>query len=1000
MVPPLDQPVTCPVLIGRHQYLEAVEHFVRRSAAGNGGSIVISGEAGIGKSRLVEECARIAATCRMPVLQGNCFEPDRSLPYGPLSDLVRACRGSAVDESQAAVVLSLGPELSIIVPEIDPGRFDASSVDGAPEQRKRRLFAALTNMLTGLAALRPLLIVLEDLHWCDDSSLEFILRLAREASRQPIGLVLTYRTDESVPQLTHLLAELDRGRLAVELPLTRLTADEVEAMLQAIFKLDRPIRSDFLEAIYELTEGNPFFIEEVLRSLMSSGAIYFTDGAWSREALRDLRIPRSVQDAVQRRRDSLKAPAARALAVAAVIGQRIDTTVLQHVTGLDDDGLVLCVKEWVDAQLVTLQPPEQIVFRHALTREAIYTGLLAMERRATHRQVAMAIETLYQTALHSHLADLSYHYHQAGVWDKALPYARQEGERAIRLYAPGAAIEHLTRALDAAAHLSLPADPELHRLRGQAHETLGAWEPAHMDYLAALEAGRAANSLHAEWQALLDLGMLWAGRDYQQTYAYYCRAAELAQASGDTMLSAHSANRLGNWYLNVDRPLEARNHHLQALTIFENLGDRPGLAATLDFLGMASYLGADLIQGTVYYSRAVQLFDALDDRSGLISSLATLTLRGATIQTDSMVLAEGDLEACIRDGEAALATARDIKNRSGEAYALLMLGFCLGSAGRYADASSRAAQGCRIAAEIEHQQWLAAGYCVQGYLSLDLLEPVQATAQLQQALKLAREIGSSHWVRVASGLLATAFLLDGNPEQASTVLEATGDPGTPASTLGERLVWCARINLAVARRRIGEAQTLLDGLERATPNLDRTAMHAPRLAWLRGEILAAKEKYLEADAMFDTARQVAISQGALPMLWRCEARRADVLQRAGRPDEAKAAYVRTQQILEALSGQITDAAGGSSFVNRALATLPRGVTPRARRQSATTVGGLTPREREVVALIRQGLSNRDIAGILYVGERTVETHVTNVLAKLNFSTRAQIAAWAAERDPS
>ncbi len=996
MASPLDQPITCPVLIGRNHYLQAVGQFAHQSAAGHGGVIVISGEAGIGKSRLVAECIRIAATCRMPVLQGDCFEPDRSLPYGPLSDLVRACRVSVADESAAAVVQTLGPELSMIVPEIAAGRGDSSAADGAPEQRKRRLFAALTNLLTGLAALRPLLIVLEDLHWSDDSSLEYILHLARATSRLPIGLVLTYRTDEAFAQLTHLLAELDRSRLATELPLTRLSAGEVEAMLRAIFRLDRPIRTEFLEAIYGLTEGNPFFIEEVLRSLVSSGAIYFADGAWSREALRDLRIPRSIQDAVQRRRDRLSAPAARALAVAAVIGQRIDLSVLQHVTGLDDDGLVRCVKEWVGAQLVIQQPPEQIVFRHALTREAIYTGMLALERRATHRQVAAAVETLYATALHGHPADLAYHYHQAGVWEKAMLYSRQLGERAIRLYAPGAAIDHLTRALDAAAHLSLLPDPELHRMRGHAHESLGAWEPAHADYLAALEAARAGKSLPAEWQALLDLGMLWAGRDYQQTYEYYRRAADLAQASGDASLRAHSANRLGNWYLNVDRPLEARTHHLQALAIFESLADRPGLAATLDFLGMTSYLGADLIQGTRYYSRAVELFRELDDRPGLISSLATMTLRGATVQTDSMVLPEGNLDACIRDGEAALALAREIKNRSGEAYALLMLGFCLGSAGQYAAAQSATAQGCLIAAEIEHRQWMAAGYCVQGYLSLDLLEPEQAATQLQRALTLARETGSSHWMRVASGLLASALLLDAQPAQASEVLEATGDAAKPAETLGERLVWCARIELALARGQAGSAVALLDQMEAATPNLDPARTRAPRLARLRGEALAAEGKYHEAEAAFEAARQVATAQGALPLLWRCEARRADLLQRLGRPAEAKAAGTSMQQVLESLAGRMPDEAAGASFLQRALATLPRAIAARSRRQSTTAAGSLTPREREVVMLIRQGLSNREIARTLYVGERTVETHITNVLAKLNFSTRAQVAAWAVQ----
>ena len=984
------------MLIGRGPYLEALDSFARRAAAGQGSTILVSGEAGIGKTRLVAECARAATSHGMQVLRGPCFEPDRSLPYGPLSELVRACNAAATSEAAQAVMRSVAAELSLILPELGAGlREHSHFTTMEPEQRKRMIFAALTRLLAGLAALQPLLIVLEDLHWCDDSSLEFILHLARAIGPLPIGLMLTYRTDETFPRLTHLLAELDRGRLAAELPLARLDTAEVGAMLRAIFALERPVRTEFLEAVYGLTHGNPFFIEEILRSLVTTGGIYFADGAWSREALRHLRIPRSIQDAVQRRRDLLSAPAARALAVAAVIGQRIDISVLRQVTGLDDDGLVRCLKEWVGAQLVIEQPPEQIVFRHALTRQAIYAGMLTIERRDVHRQVAASIRNPLRGAARRPSGRSRLPLSRGRSMGKAMLYAQREGERAIRLYAAGPAIEHLTRAIDAASHLALPPDPALHRQRGHAYETLGEWEPALADYLAALQAARAAEIPHAEWQALLDLGMLWAGRDYQQTHDYYRRAFDLARVSGNAVLSAHSANRLGNWYLNVDRPLEARSHHQEALAIFEQLDDRAGLAATLDFLGMTSYLGADLIQGTHYYTRAVQLFRELDDRPGLISSLATRTLRGATIQTDSMVLPNGSLAECVRDGEAALTTAREINNRGGEAYALLMLGFCLGSAGRYADARAATEEGCRIAAEIGHQQWTAAGYCVRGYISLDLLDLEDARMHLRQALALARETGSSHWTRVASGLLASALILARDLEQARVVLDAAGDTITPARTLGERLVWCARIELALAMRYSGGAETLLEALEAATPHPDLAASRAPRLAILRGKTLAAAGRYTEARIAFDAAHEVCDTQGALPQLWRIDVQRADLLGRLGRPDEAKAAYAAVRCLLEALAGQFTDTASGAAFLKRALATLPR-----AARQSATGAGGLTAREREVVVLIRTGCSNREIAHALYLGERTVETHVTNVLSKLGFGSRAQIAAWAVQHDLS
>jgi predicted ATPase len=193
-----------------------------------------------------------------------------------------------------------------------------------PEQEKRRRFEVLAHFLTHQAGKHPVLLVVEDLHWSDDISLEFLHYLARRCSVHRHLLLLTYRSDEVRPSLRHFLAQLDREHLAQEIPLARLTREEVEAMLRAIFALPRSLRLELPDQLYGLTEGNPFFIEEVLKSLLAAGDIFYTNGRWDRKPLGELHIPRSVQDAVQQRTDHLSQDARRVLTLAAVAGRRFD----------------------------------------------------------------------------------------------------------------------------------------------------------------------------------------------------------------------------------------------------------------------------------------------------------------------------------------------------------------------------------------------------------------------------------------------------------------------------------------------------------------------------------------------------------------------------------------------------------------------------------------------------------------------------------------------------
>ncbi|MFI5271637.1 MAG: AAA family ATPase [Ktedonobacterales bacterium] len=997
MVNSVIRPIVCPVLIGRAASLDALAAAIDVARRGGGHTALISGEAGVGKSRLMSALLARVAGDDVTLLSGNCYELDRRIPFAPLHDLVRAYTAACTADELRQLIGWSGPHLLALVPELT-ARLPAAALMPPlePQQEKRRLFAAVIDLVLGLAQTRPVVVAIEDAHWADETSLELLLHLARRIAGRTVLLVLTYRTDEMPPGLRHLLAELDRARLASEVRLAPLDVAEVGSMLHAIFGLPRPPYRGLAEAVYALTEGNPFFIEEVLRVLVADGDIYYAGGKWDRKPLDELRIPRSVHDAVQRRSQRVSASARGVLALAAVLGQRFEFALLQQVGGYRETGLLARLKELIAAQLLVEHSAEQYGFRHALTRQAVYVELLARERQRLHRAVAEAIDGRTVESADgpdtTRPAELAYHYFEAGEWEAALRFSRRAGEQALAVFAPRAAAEHFTRALIAAERLRMPPPADVLRARGMAYETLGEFDLARADYEAALERAHAEGDAQRQWGLLRDLGMLWSGQDYTQAGDYYHRAFELARTSADAGMLARSMNSLGNWSLNVDEPVEARRFHEGALEIFEALGDQHGIAETLDMLGMMLCLSGDLVQGARAFDRAIPLLRELNERKLLASALATDSLRGVTWHTDMLVPAEPDLALSLVEAREAVRVARAIDWAAGEAYAQLILTYGYGTRGEYGAAFACLDSGRAIAREIEHRQWLCAFEYSHGALLLDLLALPEAQRVLAGALALARAISSGHWIGCISGFLAICHLQQGQLDAAEAVLAAAAPPGRLAHTLGQRNVWCGQVELALAAGAPERALTLASELAAATPNARRPD-DIPRIAWFRGRALMALGRLDEAETSLLAAEAHAQVHGARTRLWRVRGELARLHLAQRRPSDASDAAQSAREIVAALVGEIGDAELRATFESHAAAALP--VTHPPRRPHAEAPGGLTPREREVAALVTTGCSNRAIAERLVVSERTVETHVTNILGKLGFTVRAQIAAWAA-----
>ncbi|MDA0264992.1 MAG: AAA family ATPase [Chloroflexi bacterium] len=988
------QPITtfvCPALIGRQSYLAEAGPFL----AGNGARVlVISGATGIGKSRLSEEMQRLALAADYQVLWGACSETARYFPYSPIIDLVNslvAARGPG------ELIEHLGPlasGLAQILPDLAgdlPAPSPNSHLDGG--EQRLRLFQALTRLFTSSSSRQPTLLVLEDVHWCDEASLEFLGYLTRRAGGHPLRLLLTYRTEDAHAGLSSFLISLERDLLCRESNLPPLSKSDTGAMVRAVLGPESAVRPSVMDVVHTLTEGNPFYIEEVLKSLVNSGQLFEAAGRWDWKLGDKITVPRSVSHAVNMRIGALSATAKDLALTAAVAGQNFDLELIRAVTGMPEAVLLDAIKELMATQLVTEESAEVFAFRHAITREAVYATLLAKERQPLHRLIGELLEARHPTP--GRLGLIAYHFFEAGRWPAALDYSLKAGEHSLCLGAPNSAATHFTRAIQASVNLGSTPPKEALVGRSRAYQVLGDLPGAEAD----LEAARAnmAGDAAAECEVLMDLGGLWAARDYHRAGEFFRQALQAAQTSEDKQLHARSLNRAGNWRLNVGQTKAALLAHEAALDIFQEIDDPQGTASTLDLLGMTNSISGDLARGARYYEQAIEFFRAENNQASLASALGTLPLRGLTYNGDACAPATTDLASCVQDGKSALEITRRLEWRSGEIYAMFNLAFSLGPTGEYGEALDYAWAALGNAEEIEHRQWMTAAHCVLGAIFHDLLDWEKARQHLEQGLVLAEETRSAYWTNVAAAALGATHIQQRSYTKAAETLDRP-QPLADDMAPGRRQVEASRAELAVARGHAGQALSILDGLTGPAAE-NGFGDRILRLSKTRADALFALGRLPESAAELTAARDAAAVMGALPWQWRLDAGLGRVHQAMGQRAQARAEYDAAREVIERLAEKVPDQAVRTSFLRESAKLAPPATPPTPNRAAKAAFGGLTRRERDVARLLTRALTNRQIAEELVVTERTVESHVSNILAKLGLSSRAQAAIWAAEQDP-
>jgi class 3 adenylate cyclase len=543
--------------VGRETEMEALSQALERARTGHGQVVACVGEAGVGKSRLVYEVVHSHRTRDWLVLESASVSYGKATPYVPVIDLLKRYAHVEDHDDTRTVrakvtgqVLTLDERLQDAIPALlallDALPDDSPFLHLDPPQRRQRSLEALKRLLLRESQAQPLLLVCEDLHWIDSETQALLDRLAEGLPTARILLLVNYR-----PEYQHGWGgKTYYTQLRLD-PLPPASADEV---LQALLG-DDPSLAPLKHLLITRTEGNPFFLEESVRTLVESRALVGEPGAYClAQALPTIQVPATVQAVLAARIDRLPPEEKRLLQTAAVIGTEVPFALFEAIAEVPDEvlrqGLVhLQAAEFLYETI--LFPELEYTFKHALTHEVAYGSLLQERRRTLHARIVEVLEQRYPDRLAEQVERLAHHAFRGEVWDKALVYGRQAGEKAMERSASREAVGCYEQALAALAHL-----PEQRALHEQAidlrfdlrtaHLVLGQLERILHDLHAAETLAEALDDQHRLGRVSLYMGQyFFVVGQYDLATASSQRAIALAAASGDIGTHIQANNHLG-----------------------------------------------------------------------------------------------------------------------------------------------------------------------------------------------------------------------------------------------------------------------------------------------------------------------------------------------------------------------------------------------------------------------------------------------------------------------
>jgi ABC-type oligopeptide transport system substrate-binding subunit/DNA-binding SARP family transcriptional activator len=448
-------------LIGRDEEMAFLNESWQQAEEGRGRLVLMSGEAGVGKSLLAEEFANRLRFQGVRVLWGNCYEYGRALPYQPVAEALRSVVAAMTAEELADFPPWALEEAARLVPEVLEKRAGLEVTPSVPsEEQRARLFEGVARVLTGLCSSGAILIVLEDLHWASGSTLQLVHYLARRLTDQRALMLCSFRSEEVGLEhpLQALRRRLVRDGLAVLLRVPRLSSEASEAVVMEMSGAGDEVLP-LAKRLYRETEGNPFFLMETIRGLFDTGSLRLEGRAWTGDfagiSEGTLALPTTLSEAIEARVHNVSESAQEAVRLAAVLGREFDFESLNAVWGQGEGATLEALDELLRHRLIDEGSGDNrrdYVFTHHKIQEVVYSSMSRRRRQQAHAVVGTTMENLYRAQTEDLAGELGFHfqegrYHDRSLTEKAITYRLQAGDRARTLYAHHEAIDHYEQAL-------------------------------------------------------------------------------------------------------------------------------------------------------------------------------------------------------------------------------------------------------------------------------------------------------------------------------------------------------------------------------------------------------------------------------------------------------------------------------------------------------------------------------------------------------------------------
>lgn len=848
--------------VGRKKELDKLNREFEMSVAGRGRLVFIVGDAGLGKTRLVDEFRRRIVGKDVLFLQGRFYESGGALPYKVFCDSLRGSIHYLAEhslEELEAVFGSLSDRVINDFTSADPLSvlLNHSTHSGNAEQEKYKIFDYLTRIYSSLSRVRPVMLFLDDLQWADELTLDFLAYLIRAAERDRLFIVATMRdweiSNEGNP-VRIWLRQMSRYGSYEQIKLTPLTESEVRQILEQNFGKIQ-ISASMLSLICAETKGNAFYLIEILRLLLEEKAIQWANGKWRFEDVSEIKLPNSVVDLVEAHLVKLPTSALEVFTSAAVLGDGFSFDMLAAVTDMDEDELLPIIEAGLRERILREEVSgrdDHYVFYHSTMRKVLYDRTSRRRRKRLHQQIGRRLEEMYGARAGKIASDLAYHYYQGEDYEHALRYAVEAGNLAWRALAISEALKYYEW-----------AEKSIQNLTASLREEGGSKGPSQVLQLAAC-------GLHLEAD----------------------------------MLALYHLN-YGRLLMQIGQHKRAESELRQTLELARQVRSLKLMGRTFTALGELYRQYGHLARGLEYGEQGLALLSSIEDTEWEVQALLVI---GASHE------GLGSFSAALETYEGALALARKIEDKLNEANSHWGLGFTYYRLGQYDKAKTSAQKGLEIATSSNDRLGQQRCHNLLGSVYVEIGQFEEGLSHFDSALKIARDLGYRLSEAYILSNIGENYRLRGlyseaisYYDQALVLARETNDRVTEGMVL---------LNLGLVEQGKGNHEKALEQFEKALRLASETGATPTELEIIvaQGSSLLALNRVQEASEHYHRALDISRHSGSPVFEWQALRGLSKIERINSHIDEAIRLLRLSIEIVEMMSADLKRQSDRDSFL--------------------------------------------------------------------------------------